>query len=157
MEIQEKRLEEYKNEFFKTQIKFNERLRGLLPSIEELIKHNEEEIQEIFSFFNFDINRFWDNKDLWQLRRREKPGNYEHLSIEQQLMVQLNLKNRDCSTLSDKDKFPYLFLTNKFNEELVLISKLEMLSDAIDLDSGVTQICNVDSFVKKKIQSKHMK
>lgn len=155
MESQKKRLEEYKNEFFKTQIKFNERLRGLLPSIEELIKHNEEEIQEIFSFFNFDINRFWDNKDLWQLRRREKPGNYEHLSIEQQLMVQLNLKNRDC-TLSDKDTFPYLFLTNKFNEELVLISKLEMLRDTKDF-WGATQICNVDSFVKKKIQSNHMK
>lgn len=68
-------------------------------------------------------------------------------------MIQLNIKNSDC-TLYYEEKLPYLFLTNKFNEELVLISKLEMLNSTKKLDSSVTQICNVDYFVKKKLQNK---
>lgn len=155
MEIEQKSLEEYKNEFFKTQIKFNEKLRELLPSVEVLIEHNEEEILEVFSFFNFDINRFWDNKSLWILGRREKPVNYERLSIEQQLMVQLNLKNQNCS-LCDEDEFSYLFLINKFNEELVLISKLEILSDAMAKNKSIGKIWNVSSFVHDKILINHI-
>lgn len=45
MGIEQKSLEECKNEFFKTQIEFNEKLQELLPSIDRLIEHNEEEVQ----------------------------------------------------------------------------------------------------------------
>ncbi len=159
MGIEQKSVEEYKNEFFKTQIKFNEKLKELLPSIDRLIKYNnEEEITEVFSFFNFNLDEFLDSKDLWKVGRKQKPSNYKSLSIAQQLMIQFNIENSNFMSMpSCKQGTPYLFLSNKFNEESVLISKLEMLNATIGLDHDVSQICNVDYFVKKKLQNKDKK
>ena len=158
MENRQKSVEDCKNEFYKTQIKFNERLKGLLPSIDELIEKNEDEIKEVFSFFNFDLNEFFNSADIWKSGRREKPSNYKSLSLVQQLIIQFNIEHPGFTQMPDsKLEMPYLFLSRKFNEELVLISKLEVLYAAQELDSNVDQICNVDYLVKKKLQNKDIK